>query len=813
MNKFLITVSKYTVTTSVALAIALSPLAQLASVAQADTFNTNVSGTYTAPTTGVSSAAATQTTNTSANTQFNTSGTSYAAPTTGTTLPTTAATAGTQAPSNTSDQMCVGGIGGCLANIIYVFTVGIGSAFAYVAATFFNIAVNISLNGPIYALTFVSTGWTTARDLANMAFLFILIYIAFIIMFQAETSGTMSLLAGVVVVALLVNFSFFFTRLVIDMGNILSIQFYNSIQAPAIQNTASSGGASGIGASLSTTATNATAGITGTNTKDLTASIMGMLNMQGLLNNTSFQNFNQTQGWLTKFITLSFLYLAGGIILWLLTVIFVTAGIKFLTRIVMLWFLIIVSPLAFIAASVQGVNKGYFKTWRETLVAHAFYPVAFMFIFLILTNFCNQLSQGGQNNYISNLFNGLTVNPGGGVAAIAITITQAAISLGFIIVILYMGLKVSDKISVVGASFAEKAGNWAGGAFKASTLGLAARTGGIAFRETIGRQAQNDIDSMKKNPPRGVVGQYMDYALRKSVLTPLANASIGGAKSYTGITASRKEVREDWNKNKDETLTNIKNREDAKKLAEVNEQWDPLAKQLAPLEEEIKKLKSQPLTTTTGVELLNKEEKIADLKAKMDPLRPQREQLISNMEKMEGPQVTALAGKDLEKIIKHISDKQIKAIKESLKYNKTEKDTLERKWHETSGKAPLAESQEQLKKLGDLHQQLQVLHVDLKTLGSAVKPNHGETVNINLGVTKKMKKELEDELDKQENKRDNRDLDSEPDGKKQRTEAGIAVKRLKTAIEKVTKLEEQVKNIPKNVGGTGNEGEFKVEGK
>src|SRR5665213_2622696 len=79
----------------------------------------------------------------------------------------------------------------CITNVVYVFTVGIGSGFAYVAAYFFDLAVNLSLNGPAYALTFVSTGWTTARDLANMAFLFILIYIAFTIMLEAETSGTM----------------------------------------------------------------------------------------------------------------------------------------------------------------------------------------------------------------------------------------------------------------------------------------------------------------------------------------------------------------------------------------------------------------------------------------------------------------------------------------------------------------------------------------------------------------------------------------------------------------------------------------------
>src|SRR6266404_4239546 len=49
----------------------------------------------------------------------------------------------------------------CITNVVYVFTVGIGTGFAYIAAYFFDIAVQLSLNGTAYALTFISTGWTT----------------------------------------------------------------------------------------------------------------------------------------------------------------------------------------------------------------------------------------------------------------------------------------------------------------------------------------------------------------------------------------------------------------------------------------------------------------------------------------------------------------------------------------------------------------------------------------------------------------------------------------------------------------------------
>ncbi len=78
---------------------------------------------------------------------------------------------------------------------------------------------------------------------------------------------------------------------------------------------------------------------------------MGMLNLQGLLGSDSFNQFRNSASYnfLTAFISLTFLYIAAAIMLWGLTVAFITNGVKFLIRIVVLWFLIIASPLAFVA--------------------------------------------------------------------------------------------------------------------------------------------------------------------------------------------------------------------------------------------------------------------------------------------------------------------------------------------------------------------------------------------------------------------------------------------------------------------------------
>ena len=396
--------------------------------------------------------------------------------------PTTAATVSTGTTSATPPTTCSWSTSNwdlCLTDVVYAFTVGIGSGFAYIAAYFFDFAIQLSLNGSAYALNFVSQGWTTARDLANMAFLFILLYIAFLVMFEAETSGTLSMLAAVIVVALLVNFSFFFTRLVIDAGNILAIQFYNAIQAPSIGSTitAATGGAAQSNVVGAINSASTVVGGGWVNTKDLTSGIMGMLNLQGLFNTNQFNTWYQAQtgaqGFFVVVISLSFLYIAAGIMFWLLTVAFIANGVKFLVRIVVLWFLIIASPLAFIAKAIPNDRvKGYYSQWQSLLIQHSFYPAVFMFIFLMLTNFSNQMacSAAGTGATIcpqGSLLNGLFSTPTAGtgaspVAAMGFQLANIAIRLGFVIAILYIGLEASKRIGVMGAHAAESAGDWVG---------------------------------------------------------------------------------------------------------------------------------------------------------------------------------------------------------------------------------------------------------------------------------------------------------------------------------------------------------------
>ncbi len=158
-------------------------------------------------------------------------------------------------------------------------------------------------------MQFVTDGWTTARDLANMFFILILIYVAVTIMLSADTGKTMNMLVRVLLIALVINFSFFITRVVIDAGNFTATQFYNNIPAGT---------------------TNPVPGVAAVQvTKDLSTSIMGAVGAEQLLGNEAFKNFSKQIGGAGEFVTILVICLFMGAVYAILAAVFVATGIKF----------------------------------------------------------------------------------------------------------------------------------------------------------------------------------------------------------------------------------------------------------------------------------------------------------------------------------------------------------------------------------------------------------------------------------------------------------------------------------------------------
>ena len=92
--------------------------------------------------------------------------------------------------------------------------------------------VAFSISKDVLNASFAQKGWKSTRDLANMFFIFILLFIAIATILQLSSYGAKALLAKLIIFALLINFSLFITRVIIDSGNITAMFFYDAITVP-----------------------------------------------------------------------------------------------------------------------------------------------------------------------------------------------------------------------------------------------------------------------------------------------------------------------------------------------------------------------------------------------------------------------------------------------------------------------------------------------------------------------------------------------------------------------------------------------------
>jgi len=98
---------------------------------------------------------------------------------------------------------------------------------------FFDIVINQTVENMatlVDSIAGIDIAWRVLRDMVNMIFIFALLYIAIATILRIEEYGAKRLLARIIIVALLINFSLFFTKVAIDASNVLSAEFVNGIK-------------------------------------------------------------------------------------------------------------------------------------------------------------------------------------------------------------------------------------------------------------------------------------------------------------------------------------------------------------------------------------------------------------------------------------------------------------------------------------------------------------------------------------------------------------------------------------------------------
>lgn len=347
-------------------------------------------------------------------------------------------------------------IGDFLSPIGYAI-MGLTSLLTALAGLLLNASVYhtiIQMADTFKEVTAINTAWTVLRDLANMVFIFVILY-ASILLIVGKGKDTQRLIVNMVMAAILINFSLFFTKVIIDVANLLAITFYSALAPGSLDQFATAGMANAIMDSLKLTSLydlQTTPLVNGANI--FTISIMSSI----------------------VFLISAFVFFAISILL--------------IIRYVVLIFVLILSPLMFVSMILPQLDK-YRKQWWNALMGQAFFAPIYFLLTWVTVVVIRGLSEATFE--ASGSFADALTGASGSIPII--------INFLVIIAFLIISLVIAKNISNQAGDQVKGLTKWAMGTAGGATFGMAGRVG----RGTLGAagSAIADSERLKKMDEKG----------------------------------------------------------------------------------------------------------------------------------------------------------------------------------------------------------------------------------------------------------------------------------------------------------------------
>lgn len=353
----------------------------------------------------------------------------------------------------------------CLSNTImnffYDYVLQGAIVIAGLAGELFNASIQFSLTGKVFDAdknTMIKDGWTLVRDLLNLVFIFILLFAAISTILQYGGFEIKKVLPSLIVVALLVNFSMMIAKMVIDASHIFAWEFYNQIDVKNEE---------GLGDGETVANMKNSIEVYGDfEKKNLANVFIAGFNPQDFLTGSDKGDGKKSQ-WkealddsISKGGTYTGTFWQMTLILLLESVLAIFAGfvllagaIMFVVRVVVLWLVMIFSPLAFLSMILPSMGK-YSQMWWSYLIGQSFFAPAFLFMFMLVTKFIN-------SDFIESIFetssnSDLKIVLGLNGGAIVLTFFHFFVVGGLMMACLIVARQLGGKTAEFGISWAHK---------------------------------------------------------------------------------------------------------------------------------------------------------------------------------------------------------------------------------------------------------------------------------------------------------------------------------------------------------------------
>ena len=338
----------------------------------------------------------------------------------------------------------------------------------------------------------VENGWTAFRDIANILIIGMFTFIAVSLILGLKEFNQKRLIANVLIIAVLINFSLLFTKMVIDASNFVAGQIYS---AAALDGNGNQYSATGVGTLNSTGTGNgdsanvASAGIAG--------QFINLLGVQSFPN--AFKAVNniaeaKDSGWVA---------LLHGILVFVILVgaalVLFYGSFLLISRMILLIFLMFSASIAFasyIMPKWSGSSYGW-STWLTTLIKTTMLAPILMLLLWITLNISTAIHcPGGNCQAGTGSFGDILANPTS--APDISTLVNYCIILGLLFVSFKLSNLFASKIAGFNyASMIPGIGTGVAGALAGfvgrNTLGWGGAVAGGALRRYTNRPNENDV--------------------------------------------------------------------------------------------------------------------------------------------------------------------------------------------------------------------------------------------------------------------------------------------------------------------------------
>jgi hypothetical protein len=452
--------------------------------------------------------------------------------------------------------------------------------------------------------------WAIIRDMFNIGFIFGLVWLGFKMILRSDDSNTRRTLITLIIAALLVNFSLFITKFVVDFTNILASEIAESF-APALNADV-----------------------------EISAAFMQLFGLTTVWEGSEGTTVDAT----------SYMQIFGTAIVFMIGAFtFFAGGIMLIIRFAALCIYMVFSPLMFLGfvfPGLQNISRSY---WKGFLGRAFFAPAYLMLVYL------SAYVMGSYNSSASGFADAFSGENADAVAA----------SIGpFLLVSVFLiaSVVVAGKMSTTGASTVLSVGNNIRGRAQRVVKNTANRAGGViggtgrfATRQTVGRGARgvsNVAERTRRKLDRGLSSMSQKGGNWKGAARTLDRTLGSGLRSAENASVAGSET-----KAQQRTRVNEQNAR-LNTVGQQTERNNDIAAALALAQ-----------ANKPNADMTNEEQETAR-KTRMDALNT----ISNQVRRMGNDEVLNLSQKTIEspEFAQHLTDSHIQALRESGKYTNKE---------------------------------------------------------------------------------------------------------------------------------------------